>query len=61
MKNQKIIFALTILIIIFMYQLINRFNEKRLVAVESPNKIVMNTIARAVAVAPGEKTARQGI
>lgn len=62
MKNPKFIFALTALIIIFIsYLLVNRPNDKGLAAVESPNKIVMNTIARVIAVAPDEKTARQGI
>jgi FAD:protein FMN transferase len=62
MKNQKFIFALTALIIVFIsYLLVNRLNDKRLVAVESPNKIVMNTIAKIIAVAPDEKTARLSI
>jgi len=62
MKNRKFIFALTALIIIFIsYLLVNRLNDKGLVAVESPNKIVMSTIARAVAVAPDEKIARLSI
>ena len=62
MKNREIIFALAIPAIIFItYLLVSRSNEKGLVVVESPNKIVMNTIARVVAVAPDEKTARQGI
>ncbi|MGB8227410.1 MAG: FAD:protein FMN transferase [Sedimentisphaerales bacterium] len=62
MKNQKIIFALAVPAIIFItYLLVSRSNEKGLVGVESPNKIVMSTIARVMAVAPDEKTARQGI
>jgi len=62
MKNQKIIFALAIPAIIFIsYLLVNRLNNKGLVQIESPNKIVMNTIARVVAVAPDEKIARLSI
>jgi thiamine biosynthesis lipoprotein len=62
MKNQKFNFVLAALAVIFIfYLLIDRLENKNLARVESPNKIVMNTVARIVAVAPDEKTARSSI
>ena len=62
MKNQKFIFALAAPAVIFIfYLLVNRLENKKPVRVESPNKIVMNTIAKIIAVAPDEKTARLSI
>jgi thiamine biosynthesis lipoprotein len=62
MKNQKFIFALTALIIIFIfYLLVSNLENKKPACAQSANKIVMNTIAKIIAVAPDEKTARLSI
>ncbi|MFA5293745.1 MAG: FAD:protein FMN transferase [Phycisphaerae bacterium] len=62
MKSQKIKFLTAILAAIFiLYLLTTRIQNQRLVSVESPNRIVMNTIANIIAVAPDEKTAQSGI
>jgi thiamine biosynthesis lipoprotein len=51
--------ALTIIFIF--YLLIDWLENKRLIHVESANKVVMNTIAKIIAVAPDEKTAQLSI
>ncbi|MEN6384291.1 MAG: FAD:protein FMN transferase [Phycisphaerales bacterium] len=62
MKNQK----LKILIIVsaaafIIYTLIHRLQNPPMAAVESSNKLVMNTIAKIIAVAPDENTAQTSI
>ncbi len=62
MKNQKLKFILVILTaILIFYLLINGLQNQRQVCVESPNKIVMNTIAKITAIGPGKKTAQLSI
>jgi thiamine biosynthesis lipoprotein len=62
MKRQKIKFVLVVLAaVLILYLLINRLQSQRLVSVESPNRIVMNTIAKVTAVAADKKTAQSSI
>jgi thiamine biosynthesis lipoprotein len=62
MKRQKIKFVLVVLAAGFiLYLLINRLQNQRLVSVESPNRIVMNTIAKITAIAADKKTAQSSI
>ena len=62
MKGRKFNFALATVVIIFIsYLLVGRLGNKNPVCVESANKVVMNTIAKIIAVAPDEKTARLSI
>jgi thiamine biosynthesis lipoprotein len=62
MKSKKYNLVLAVLAAIFIfYLLISRLENKRLVQIESPNKIVMNTIAKIIAVAPDEKTAQLSV
>ena len=62
MKNQKIKFILAVLTATFIFYLITtRLQSQRLVSVESPNRIVMNTVAKIIAIAPDEKTAQSSI
>lgn len=61
-KNQKFNFVLAVLAIIsILYLLINKLENKKPAHVESANKVVMNTIAKIIAIAPDEKTARRSI
>jgi thiamine biosynthesis lipoprotein len=62
MKNQKFkILPISLIAICIIYLLITRLQTPRLVSVESPNRLVMNTIAKIIAVAPDEKTAQASI
>jgi thiamine biosynthesis lipoprotein len=62
MKNQKFKFVLVFLAaFIVFYMLTSRAANKKLFRAESPNKIVMNTVAKIVAIAPDEKTAQLSI
>ncbi len=62
MKNQKFKFILAVLATVFIfYLLIHRLQNQRLVCVESPNRIVMNTIAKITAIAADKKTAQSSI
>jgi FAD:protein FMN transferase len=62
MKNQKFKFVLTVLAAIFIVSLlINRLAYNKTIRAESPNKIVMNTVAKIVAIAPDEKVAQLSI
>jgi len=62
MKRQEFKFIIVVLVAVFIfYLLIARLRSPRLFSVESPNRIVMNTIANIIAVAPDEKTAQSGI
>ncbi|HAL45616.1 MAG TPA: hypothetical protein DCP47_06860 [Phycisphaerales bacterium] len=60
MKNQKFkILAISLIAISIVYQLFIRMQQPpRPVSIESPNRLVMNTVARIIAVGPDEKTAR---
>ena len=61
-KNQKFNFALAAVVIIFiLYLLMNRFENKKPARAQSASKVVMNTIAKIIAVAPDEKTAQLSI
>ncbi|PKL47849.1 MAG: hypothetical protein CVV39_05175 [Planctomycetes bacterium HGW-Planctomycetes-1] len=62
MKNQKLKFILVILTaILIFYLLLNGLQNQRQVCVESPNKIVMNTIAKITAIGPDKKTTQLSI
>ena len=62
MKPQKIKFVLAVLTAIFtFYLLLKQLENKKPVYIESPNKVVMNTIAKITVVAPDEKTAQSSI
>ncbi len=63
MKNQKFkILPISLIAISIVYLLATRIQQSpRLVSVESPNRLVMNTIAKIIAVAPDEKIAQESI
>lgn len=62
MKSQKIKILLAISVAVFiLYLLTKQIQSQRLISVESPNRIVMNTIAKIIAVAPDGKIAQSNI
>ncbi len=62
MKNQKFkILPISLIAISIVYLLFMRIQQSRLVSVESPNRLVMNTIAKIIAVGPSETTAQANI
>lgn len=62
MKYQKIKFISAILAaILIFYLLLTQLENKRPAQIESPNKIVMNTIAKIIAIGPDKKTAQSSI
>lgn len=59
MKNENFKLVLVILTAVFIfYLLLSAVKNKKNARVESPNRIVMNTIARVTAIAPDKKTAQ---
>jgi len=59
MKKENFKFASVILTAVFIfYLLLNGVRDKKIARVESPNRIVMNTIAKVIAIAPDKKTAQ---
>jgi len=62
MKPQKIKFVLAVLTAIFIfYLLIKQLENKKPAYIESQNKIVMNTIAKIIAIGPDKKIAQSSI
>ncbi|MBU2457612.1 MAG: FAD:protein FMN transferase [Planctomycetes bacterium] len=62
MKNQKIKFVLAVLTaILIFYLLLKQLENRRSARIESPNKIVMNTIAEIIAIGPDKKTAQLSV
>lgn len=62
MKNQKFkILPISLIAVSIVYLLFMRIQQPRFVSVESPNRLVMNTIAKIIAVAQDEKTAQTAI
>jgi thiamine biosynthesis lipoprotein len=62
MKNQKFkILPISLIAVSIVYLLFMRIQQPRLVSIESPNRLVMNTIAKIIAVAHDEKTAQTAI
>jgi thiamine biosynthesis lipoprotein len=62
MKNQKFkILAISLIAVCIVYLLFIRLKAPRIVTVESPNKFVMNTLARIISVASDENTAQASI
>jgi thiamine biosynthesis lipoprotein len=58
-KNENFKFVLVILTAVFIiYLLLNAVKNKKNACIESPNRIVMNTIAKVIAIAPDKKTAQ---
>jgi thiamine biosynthesis lipoprotein len=62
MKSQKIKILLAMSAAVFiLYLLTKQIQNQRLISVESPNKLVMNTIAKITAIGPDKKTAQSSI
>jgi thiamine biosynthesis lipoprotein len=62
MENQKLkILAISFIAVLIIYLLLIRLRQPAVVTVESPNRLVMNTIAKIIAVVPDEKTAQTSI